>query len=196
MEKESGAKIVIRGKGSIKQGMAGRNDGGADNEDAMHVMIQADTEAQVNCGGVVGVIYVNGGAVPLIFNLDSLLNNPSFYPAFLVLSDSTISAVVLVLCLLPPFFDIKIILHHSVLFLFLFYFISTPCNLASTPPPLLKVEAAVKLVMPLLQPMDDAVNIHKQEQLAQLAKWNGTEKDPLVRVGVKGLVLKRRITMN
>jgi len=47
MEKESGAKIVIRGKGSIKQGMAGRNDGGADSEDAMHVMIQADTEAQV-----------------------------------------------------------------------------------------------------------------------------------------------------
>jgi hypothetical protein len=44
-----------------------------------------------------------------------------------------------------------------------------------------KVEVAVKLVMPLLQPMDDTVNVHKQEQLAQLAKLNGTEKDPLVK---------------
>ena len=39
----------------------------------------------------------------------------------------------------------------------------------------------MKLVMPLLQPMDDTVNVHKQEQLAQLAKLNGTEKDPLVK---------------
>ncbi len=41
------------------------------------------------------------------------------------------------------------------------------------------MEKAVKLVMPLLQPMDDTVNMHKQTQLQQLAKLNGTEKDPL-----------------
>ena len=41
------------------------------------------------------------------------------------------------------------------------------------------MERAVQMVMPLLQPMDDTVNIHKQAQLQQLAKLNGTEKDPL-----------------
>lgn len=35
------------------------------------------------------------------------------------------------------------------------------------------------MVLPLLQPMDDAVNVHKMNQLSQLAKLNGTEKDPL-----------------
>jgi hypothetical protein len=41
------------------------------------------------------------------------------------------------------------------------------------------VETAVKLVMPLLQPMDDNSNLHKLAQLQQLAKFNGTEKDEL-----------------
>lgn len=48
MEKETGAKIVIRGKGSAKQGAASRADN--DDDDAIHVLIQADTEAQVSQG--------------------------------------------------------------------------------------------------------------------------------------------------
>ena len=85
MEKETGAKIVIRGKGSVKDGARGRDDG--EQEDALHVLITAETEDQV--------------------------------------------------------------------------------------------ERAQKLVMPLLQPIDDSLNMHKQAQLQTLAKLNGTEKDPL-----------------
>jgi splicing factor 1 len=85
MEKETGAKIVIRGRGSVKEGARGRDDDGQDDE--LHVLITAESEEQV--------------------------------------------------------------------------------------------EAAQKLVMPLLQPIDDALNTHKQNQLQTLAKLNGTEKDPL-----------------
>lgn len=45
MEKESGAKIAIRGKGSVKDGK-GKNQGG--DEDALHVLITADTKKQIN----------------------------------------------------------------------------------------------------------------------------------------------------
>lgn len=40
MEKESGAKIVIRGRGSVKEGAKARTDGGADDEDELHVLVQ------------------------------------------------------------------------------------------------------------------------------------------------------------
>ena len=85
MEKETGAKIVIRGRGSVKEGARGRDDDGQDDE--LHVLITAESEEQV--------------------------------------------------------------------------------------------EAAQKLVMPLLQPIDDALNTHKQNQLKTLVKQPGTEKDPL-----------------
>jgi hypothetical protein len=39
MEKESGAKIVIRGRGSSKEGAKNRSDGGLDDEDQLHVLI-------------------------------------------------------------------------------------------------------------------------------------------------------------
>ena len=85
MEKETGAKIVIRGRGSVKEGARGRDE--AEQDDELHVLITAETEEQV--------------------------------------------------------------------------------------------EKAQKLVMPLLQPIDDSLNAHKQAQLQTLAKLNGTEKDSL-----------------
>lgn len=53
MERETGARIVIRGKGSVKEGRAGRKEGPAggkadpgDNEE-LHVLVTADTEEQL-----------------------------------------------------------------------------------------------------------------------------------------------------
>jgi splicing factor 1 len=45
MEKETGCKIVIRGKGSVKEGNRGRKDGKPNpgDEDALHVLITAGT---------------------------------------------------------------------------------------------------------------------------------------------------------
>ena len=50
MEKESGCKIVIRGKGAIKEGM-GRHDGkplGPEDEEPMHVLIEGPDEESVD----------------------------------------------------------------------------------------------------------------------------------------------------
>ena len=52
MERESGCKIVIRGRGAIKDGM-GRHDGkplGPEDEEPMHVLIEAPDEASVEKG--------------------------------------------------------------------------------------------------------------------------------------------------
>jgi hypothetical protein len=53
MEKETGAKIVIRGRGSVKEGAKLRGGGGPDDEDLMHVLITGDTESQVKRRAVV-----------------------------------------------------------------------------------------------------------------------------------------------
>jgi hypothetical protein len=49
METESGAKIAIRGKGSVKEGK-GRSDAahGSNQEEDLHCLIMADTEEKVN----------------------------------------------------------------------------------------------------------------------------------------------------
>lgn len=49
MEKESGAKIAIRGKGSVKEGK-GRSDAAhtSNQEEDLHCLIMADTEEKVN----------------------------------------------------------------------------------------------------------------------------------------------------
>lgn len=49
MEEKSGAKIAIRGKGSVKEGK-GRSDAAAtsNQEEDLHCLIMADTEAKVN----------------------------------------------------------------------------------------------------------------------------------------------------
>jgi splicing factor 1 len=49
MEKESGAKIAIRGKGSVKEGK-GRSDAAhtSNQEEDLHCLIMADTEDKVN----------------------------------------------------------------------------------------------------------------------------------------------------
>lgn len=49
METESGAKIAIRGKGSVKEGK-GRSDAahGSNQEEDLHCLIMADTEDKVN----------------------------------------------------------------------------------------------------------------------------------------------------
>ena len=49
MESESGAKIAIRGKGSVKEGK-GRSDAAASSnqEEDLHCLIMADTEEKVN----------------------------------------------------------------------------------------------------------------------------------------------------
>lgn len=49
MESESGAKIAIRGKGSVKEGK-GRSDAahGSNQEEDLHCLIMADTEDKVN----------------------------------------------------------------------------------------------------------------------------------------------------
>jgi splicing factor 1 len=49
MESESGAKIAIRGKGSVKEGK-GRSDAAhtSNQEEDLHCLIMADTEEKVN----------------------------------------------------------------------------------------------------------------------------------------------------
>ncbi len=49
METESGAKIAIRGKGSVKEGK-GRSDAAhtSNQEEDLHCLIMADTEEKVN----------------------------------------------------------------------------------------------------------------------------------------------------
>lgn len=49
MEAESGAKIAIRGKGSVKEGK-GRSDAAhsSNQEEDLHCLIMADTEEKVN----------------------------------------------------------------------------------------------------------------------------------------------------
>jgi len=53
MEKETGCKIVIRGKGSVKEGNRGRKDGKPNpgEDDELHVLITADTESQLEKAG-------------------------------------------------------------------------------------------------------------------------------------------------
>jgi len=53
MEKETGCKIVIRGKGSVKEGNRGRKDGKPNpgEDDELHVLITADTEGQLEKAG-------------------------------------------------------------------------------------------------------------------------------------------------
>jgi len=50
MEKETGCKIAIRGKGSVKEGKAGKKDGKPQpgEDDELHVLILGDTESQVD----------------------------------------------------------------------------------------------------------------------------------------------------
>jgi splicing factor 1 len=47
LEKESGARILIRGKGSVKEGRANNQD----NDDDLHVLITADTRKQLKRAG-------------------------------------------------------------------------------------------------------------------------------------------------
>lgn len=49
METESGAKIAIRGKGSVKEGK-GRSDAahGSNQEEDLHCLVMAETEEKVN----------------------------------------------------------------------------------------------------------------------------------------------------
>lgn len=50
MEKETGAKILIRGKGSVKDGKTARKDGGKTktlDDEPLHVLVIADTEEQI-----------------------------------------------------------------------------------------------------------------------------------------------------
>ena len=48
LERETGTKIVIRGKGSVKEGKKGKNEDTGENED-LHVQITGDTQEQVPC---------------------------------------------------------------------------------------------------------------------------------------------------
>lgn len=48
LERETGTKIVIRGKGSVKDGKKGKSEDTGENED-LHVLITGDTQEQVRC---------------------------------------------------------------------------------------------------------------------------------------------------
>ncbi len=49
MEKETGCKISIRGKGSVKEGKTRKQDQNrGDENDPLHVLIQGDTQEQVD----------------------------------------------------------------------------------------------------------------------------------------------------
>jgi splicing factor 1 len=69
MEKESGAKIAIRGKGSVKEGK-GRSDAAhtSNQEEDLHCLIMADTEEKVN------------KAKQLINNIIETVSIPREYP--------------------------------------------------------------------------------------------------------------------
>lgn len=71
METESGAKIAIRGKGSVKEGK-GRSDAAhtSNQEEDLHCLIMADTEDKVN------------KAKKLIHNIIETVRTPSLYLAF------------------------------------------------------------------------------------------------------------------
>ena len=47
MERETGCKISIRGKGSIKEGSKGRAAKNTDDDDDLHVYVQGDDEEKV-----------------------------------------------------------------------------------------------------------------------------------------------------
>lgn len=69
METESGAKIAIRGKGSVKEGK-GRSDAAhaSNQEEDLHCLIMADTEEKVN------------KAKKLVHNvIETVSYNPVFY---------------------------------------------------------------------------------------------------------------------
>ncbi len=67
MEADSGAKIAIRGKGSVKEGK-GRSDAAhtSNQEEDLHCLIMADTEEKVN------------KAKKLIHNVIETVSRPSF----------------------------------------------------------------------------------------------------------------------
>ncbi len=69
METESGAKIAIRGKGSVKEGK-GRSDAAhsSNQEEDLHCLIMADTEEKVN------------KAKKLIHNVIETVRYPRFLP--------------------------------------------------------------------------------------------------------------------
>lgn len=72
MESESGAKIAIRGKGSVKEGK-GRSDAAhaSNQEEDLHCLIMADTEEKVN------------KAKKLIHNvIETVRENPAFFSSF------------------------------------------------------------------------------------------------------------------
>jgi splicing factor 1 len=48
MESESGAKISIRGKGSVKEGKGRPDAFSADEEDELHCLVMADTQEKVD----------------------------------------------------------------------------------------------------------------------------------------------------
>ena len=50
MEKESGARILIRGKGSVKEGRSAPSGRLMDNDEHedLHVLVQADTQEQLD----------------------------------------------------------------------------------------------------------------------------------------------------
>jgi len=68
METESGAKIAIRGKGSVKEGK-GRSDAAhtSNQEEDLHCLIMAETEDKVN------------KAKQLIHNVIETVNDPCLY---------------------------------------------------------------------------------------------------------------------
>lgn len=77
MESESGAKIAIRGKGSVKEGK-GRSDAAhtSNQEEDLHCLIMADTEDKVN------------KAKKLIHNVIETVNPPLFHHIASVLADN------------------------------------------------------------------------------------------------------------
>jgi splicing factor 1 len=72
MESESGAKIAIRGKGSVKEGK-GRSDAAhtSNQEEDLHCLIMADTEDKVN------------KAKKLIHNVIETVRFPAFFFSYI-----------------------------------------------------------------------------------------------------------------